>query len=141
MVTKSQLIQLLDHRGPVFYVKEEYKRGQTHVCPQCGGRGSYVTTKSDCSYNSWQETVTCHTCGGNGRADRTFSVEEVRVWSFEVSVAGIEPDYFLREKEIFLLQEEAAARALELNEAEKKAQSVSAPTPAKKRAVRKKRSR
>ena len=117
MVTAEQVRQLLSHRGSIWYVAEKEVPGFQHVCPRCEGKCTVEVSKSDAAYSRWTETVTCTSCNGIGRTDKQYVVQEVERWEFSVSSGGIEFDYWLKTKQIFLSEDEARRYAVMLSRA------------------------
>lgn len=115
MASQKVLKKLLEHRGPVWYVREDYVGGNDMVCPRCGGKGTYETMESDCRYNSWTEVRTCHVCEGSCRVSKRYRVGKDDHWYLELTADGIELSNSLKGKSVFLSEGEAQEHAEKLN--------------------------
>lgn len=135
----DELVRLLNHRGPLYIVKETWTKGDESDCPRCKGSGRFDAgeggsrfadgpgsrqARSSAGSNRAriettavplvpQPTSVCAVCEGGGRAMKKFVVQEVPRWYFQVTDEGIEFSVTLKREdiEIFFNESDAQSRA------------------------------
>jgi len=134
----DELVRLLNHRGPLYIVKETWTKGNECDCPRCKGCGRFDAGVGGSRFAEAgsrqprssagssrariettavplvpQPTSVCAVCEGGGRAMKKFVVQEVPRWYFQVTDEGIEFSVTLKREdiEIFFNESDAQSRA------------------------------